>query len=234
VFDTGERDGEGRRVRVTVAWAPEPVRVHPRPFGAVSAVHDIMGRRLGEGTRTAAGEVPLSRDPVYVVSAGGDEAARTPADGRCAYADGPRRRALSAAEHIVLSQRYAARNAAPGKEDGDADPPLGYRLGSRTRMALDVYNFTAEARTVTVTAHPGAGWSARAEGPRRVRVPAMGRTSVEYTLTADRTVRRRVDHRLAFSAVLAGAEDGAGVVPPSVAMVHLKASARRLGGSRGR
>ncbi|MEV5981444.1 hypothetical protein [Streptomyces sp. NPDC052114] len=237
VFDTGERDGAGRPVTVTVAWAPESVRVElPQP-GRVVAVHDIMGRRMEESDRTAAGEVVLSRDPLYVVSAGGDETARRTAERGRAHPGGPGRRVLSAAEHIVLGQRYAARNAAPGKEDGDAAPPLGYRLGTRTRMALDVYNFTTAVRTVTVTARPAAGWTARAagkEGARRVRVrvPAMGRTSVGFTLTADRTVRRRVDHRLAFTATLEGAEEGAGAVPPSVALIHLKSTAGRR--ARGR
>ncbi|MEU7576181.1 hypothetical protein AB0B50_01045 [Streptomyces sp. NPDC041068] len=255
VFATGERDGAGRSVTVTVVWAPEPGRVQLPVQGECLGVRDIMGRRVGAGggavaVVSGAVEVAVSRDPVYVVAAGGEEIVRTRTE-----PPGRRRRERSDAEHIVLSQRYSARNAAPGKDNGDAPPPLGYRLGSRTRMALDVYNFTASERTVTVAADPAEGWSARAEGARRVRVPAMGRTSVEFTLTADKTVKRRVDYRLAFSAELerteyggegegvgVGEGEGVGVgegegeggdgggpgsVPPSVAMIQLKPLARR-------
>ncbi|MFJ2770657.1 hypothetical protein [Streptomyces sp. NPDC087300] len=237
VFDTGEECGSGERgagrVTVTVAWAEKPVRTQLPLRGRCVAVHDIMGRRIDGGDATAIPapvgrgvRVELSRDPVYVVCV--DEAG----NGRPSVATShgerlPRR--LSTAEHIVLSQRYAARDAAPGKEDGDAEPPLGYRLGVRTRMTLDVYNFDAVPRTVTVTAHPADGWTARARGPRRVRVPAMGRVGVGFTLVAGRGVRRRVDHRLAFSAVL---DDGARV-PRSVAMVHLGRAARRGAGEGG-
>ena len=84
-----------------------------------------MGRPLPGGAVTA------SLDPVYLVSSG-----RGPT--RPGAAQPP---ALSPAEHIVLSQRYAARNAAPDKDNGDAPPPYGYRLGRRTRMTVDVYNF---------------------------------------------------------------------------------------------
>ncbi|MFE0171293.1 hypothetical protein ACFWZ2_03170 [Streptomyces sp. NPDC059002] len=225
VFATGERGAGQGGETVTVAWSVEPVRAELPVRGRCVAVHDIMGRRVaadvtGDGVRGV--RVRLSRDPVYVVCVDdGPTGVRTTPVGE---GSGPRppRRTLSPAEHIVLSQRYAARNAAPGKEDGDAGPPLGHRLGTRTRMTLDVYNFHAVPQAVTVTAHPADGWTARPRGPRRVRVPALGRVGVEFTLTADRTVRRRVDHRLAFSAV---PEDGA-AVPRSVAMIHLKGRAR--------
>lgn len=84
-------------------------------------------------------------------------------------------------------------------------------------MSLDVYNFTSTSRTVTVKASPAGGWSARAEGPTRVEVPPQGRTTVPFTITAGSGVKRRTDHRLAFTATLDGDE-----VPPSVSLAQLK------------
>ncbi|MGW3940311.1 hypothetical protein [Streptomyces phaeochromogenes] len=192
----------GRGESVRVLWAAKPVRI-PVP-GAT--VHDIMGRQMA----TASAEVTVSRDPVYVVTA---TAARPKA-----HPTPPHRPSLSPAEHIVLSQRYPARNAAPNKDNGDAEPPLGYRLSRRTRMSLDVYNFTSTSRMVTVNApRPAGGWSARAEGPTRVEVAPKGRTAVPFTITAGSGVKRRTDHRLAFTATLDGDE-----VPPSVSLVQLK------------
>ncbi|MFF9777884.1 hypothetical protein ACF1HJ_30010 [Streptomyces sp. NPDC013978] len=119
--------------------------------------------------------------------------------------------------YAELSQRFAARNAAPNKNDGDAEPPLGYRLSRRTRMSLDVYNFTGASRTVTVRALPARGWAARAEGPTRFEIPTQGRTTLDFTITADGGVKRRTDHRLEFTATLV---DGT-AVPPSVSAVQL-------------
>ena len=150
----------GRGELVRVLWAAEPVRV-PVP-GAT--VYDVMGGRAA----TDGDAVTVSPDPVYAVTPGG---APTRPERL------PRPHALSPAEHIVLSQRYSARNAAPNKDNGDAEPPLGYRLSRRTRMSLDVYNFTSTSRTVTVEARPAGGWSARAEARTRVEVPPRGRTT---------------------------------------------------------
>ncbi|WP_405543865.1 hypothetical protein OG478_22120 [Streptomyces phaeochromogenes] len=189
----------GRGELVRVLWAAKPVRI---PVSGAT-VYDVMGRRAA----TDGGAVTVSRDPVYVVAPGGDSTRPVRAP----------RRALSPTEHIVLSQRYAARNAAPNKDNGDAEPPLGYRLSRRTRMSLDVYNFTSISRTVTVKARPAGGWSARAEGPTRVEVPPQGRMTVDFTITAGSGVERRTDHRLQFTATLDGDE-----VPPSVSLVQLK------------
>ncbi|MFD9332593.1 hypothetical protein [Streptomyces sp. NPDC060065] len=207
-FDTGR--GES----VSVLWAAEPVRVD---LGGRAVVHDIMGRRIP----STDGTVTVSRDPVYAAvefaaETGIDNAVTAGGNSRPARPE-PRRRALSPAEHIVLSQRYHARNAAPNKNNGDAEPPLGYRLGRRTRMHLDVYNFTGTRRTVTVKARPTAGWWVRAVGPARVEVPPQGRTTLEFTITAGRTVPHRTDHRLDFTATLDGA-----TVPPSASLVQLR------------
>ncbi|WP_326722604.1 MULTISPECIES: hypothetical protein [unclassified Streptomyces] len=191
----------GRGESVRVLWAAKPVRI-PVP-GAT--VHDIMGGQMA----TASAEVTVSRDPVYVVTA---TAARPKA-----HPTPPHRPSLSPAEHIVLSQRYPARNAAPNKDNGDAEPPLGYRLSRRTRMSLDVYNFTFTSRTVTVRARPAGGWWVRAVGPARVEVPPQGRTTLEFTITAGRAVAHRTDHRLDFTATLDGE-----AVPPSVSLVQLR------------
>lgn len=196
VFDSG------RGERVTVVWAERPVRWERRPAGPV---HDIMGRRLPAGR-----PVTVSRDPLYITSPAPTAASRQTL---------PRSRApLSPAEHIVLAQRFPARNAAPGKEDGDAPPPHGYRLRRRTRMTVDVYNFGDRAREVTLSARPvGGGWTVRAEQATHIRVPAGGRVGVDFTLAAGRSVQRRVDRRLTFRAMLDDRTD----IPASVALIHL-------------
>ncbi|MDN3023114.1 hypothetical protein [Streptomyces sp. S.PB5] len=212
VFDSG------RGELVTVVWAERPVRIAGAgsTYGVVERAYDIMGRRL------PCGDVTVSRDPVYLVTPGarGAVPAARPGLSPVTTSSPPSPPSpLSPAEHIVLSQRYAAREAAPGKQDGDAPPPYGYRLGRRTRMAVDVYNFGAEAREVTVTGRvPADGWSLRAVRGTRVRVAAGGRVSVGFVVTAQGSVRRREDVRLTFRARL---DDGS-AVPRSVALVHLK------------
>ncbi|MGW0824026.1 hypothetical protein [Streptomyces sp. NPDC002845] len=206
----------GRGERVTVLWATgRPVRL-----GLPGTAYDLMGRRIP--TPGGATTVTVSKEPMYVVSpsARPRTPTRRPSHGRRLS----HHRRLSPAEHIVLSQRYPARNAAPGKDNGDAPPPLGYRLDRRTHMTVDVYNFNGSAQHVTLTPCPAPGWSVRSRGPVRVRVPAQGRTSVGFTVTADGSVPRRTDHRLAFTAVLDDGSDGSEEceVPVSVAMVHLK------------
>ncbi|MFC9507951.1 hypothetical protein [Streptomyces sp. NPDC057002] len=202
-FDSGH--GE----RVTVVWAERPVRLDRYTRGTA---YDMMGRRLPTGR-----PVTVSRDPLYVVTA---DAPAPPAATR------PRAR-LSPAEHIVLAQRFSARDAAPGKDDGDAPPPHGYRLGRRTRMTVDVYNFDDTAHNVTVAAEPiGDGWTVRAEQGRkgqkgwkgRIHVPAGGRVGVNFTVRAESSVPRRIDRRLTFGARL---DDHTGV-PTSAALIHLK------------
>ncbi|GGS66199.1 hypothetical protein GCM10010270_41970 [Streptomyces violaceus] len=205
----------GRGERVTVVWAQRAVRLDRYVTGAA---YDMMGRRLPTGR-----PVTASRDPLYVV---------TPADPPRPSATTRPRARHSPAEHIVLAQRFSARDAAPGKDDGDAPPPHGYRLGRRTRMTVDVYNFGDTARQVTVAAQPvGGGWTVRAEQGRaeqgreaqgreatRIRVPAGGRTGVNFTVRARSSVPRRIDRRLAFGATL----DDHCEVPASVALIHLK------------
>ncbi|MBR8642046.1 hypothetical protein KEF29_28805 [Streptomyces tuirus] len=199
VFDSG------RGERVTVVWAERPVRIDRHLTGAA---YDIMGRRIPAGR-----PVHASRDPLYVVTSGALEA--SPTTTRASTRPSP-------AEHIVLAQRFPARNAAPAKDDGDAPPPHGYRLGRRTRMTVDVYNFSDTVRQVTVRAQPvGGGWTVRAEQDReriRIRVPAGGRIGVGFTVRAGGSVRRRTDRRLAFGAAL----DDHTQVPPTVAFIHLK------------
>ncbi|MFH0519885.1 hypothetical protein ACHBTE_22275 [Streptomyces sp. M41] len=211
-------DGCGRRV--TVVWAEARAgaeagghgRVRVALPGSAGVAYDIMGRRIGQRTAVFA-----SPDPVYVVS-------RAPASSATAVTPQSRgghrsRCPLTPAEHIVLSQRYAARNAAHGKDDGDAPPPYGYRLGRRTRMTVDVYNFGDSARPVTVTAQAmGAGWTVGAVGGTRVYVPAEGCVGVGFVVVAGRSAKRRTDQRVAFRARL----DDGDEVPGSVALVHLK------------
>ncbi|MGX1562192.1 hypothetical protein [Streptomyces sp. NPDC055506] len=197
----------GRAERVTVVWAERPVRLDRYARGTA---YDMMGRRLPTGR-----PVTASRDPLYVV---------TPADAPAPPAAARLRARLSPAEHIVLAQRFSARDAAPGKEDGDAPPPHGYRLGRRTRMTVDVYNFDDTAHHVTVAAEPmGDGWTVRAEQGRkgrkgRIHVPAGGRVGVNFTVRAESSVPRRIDRRLTFGARL---DDHTGV-PASAALIHLR------------
>ncbi|MEU0198859.1 MULTISPECIES: hypothetical protein [unclassified Streptomyces] len=236
VFDSG------RGERVMVLWAERPVRVD-----VAGVAYDLMGRRLRAGPVTvsrdplyvvspsapATGPASVASAPPVApatpvamatpaVSASSVVSAHSVVSAPSVRAAAHPRARLSPAEHIVLAQRFPARNAAPGKDDGDAPPPYGYRLGRRTRMVVDVYNFGATACHVTLAARPvGDGWSVRAESGRReerIRVPAGGRVGVGFTIRAGSSVRRRTDRRLAFGATL----DDHSEVPASVALIHLK------------
>ncbi len=203
--------GTGRRV--TVAWADPGSGVTEMvvPGRAPAEVYDIMGRRSGRVA--AGGRVRMSADPVYLVQDGA-----VPDD--VASPDGGAR-PLSAAERIVLAQRFDAADSAPNKADGDARPPLGHRLRTRTRMSVDVYNFNDAPATVTLTPRAFGGWTVRPDRRPQVTVPRMGRVSVDFTVVAGKQVRRGVDHPLVFEAVL----DGHGV-PPSVSRIQRRSRRR--------
>ncbi|WP_030669591.1 hypothetical protein [Streptomyces sp. NRRL B-1347] len=204
-------DGAGRTVTVVCAPRARSVDV-PVPDGP-TRVYDIMGAPRGTPPRSRRGTVRVkaSRDPLYLVTDAPPERRPKPpaGDGRT------RTRPLSPAEHIVLDQRFAAAESAPNKADGDAEPPLGYRLGGTTRMHLAVYNFNPTARTVTLTARPPAGWSVTPRRVTEVRVPARGRVRVPFTVTAGARVTTGVDHPLTFEARLGDEQ-----VPPSVSLVQ--------------
>ncbi|MUN35728.1 hypothetical protein [Actinomadura litoris] len=202
---------------VTVVWADKPTRVDVPTPGRRVEILDIMGARQGVATpaRNGTVRVAASPDPVYLAS---DAAAP-----KTAPAAAPVRRAKpSRAEHIVLAQRFAPRNAAPNKNgDGTEGPPHGYRLDPATSMNLDVYNFSDTAQTVTVTARAYGGWSVRPStgSAATVRVPAHGRVSVPHTVTAPAAVRRGVDYPLVFDATTDGRP-----VTPSVGRVQRPAA----------
>ena len=194
-----------RRRAITVLWADRPTPVEVPVRGATVHVYDIMGVRRATRTTSAAGvRVAASLDPLYLVTDGGRGLrARPPANDERRT----RRRRLSAAEHIVLDQRFSA----------DAEPQAprsGYRLGARTRMALAVYNFDDRAHTVRVAAHAFAGWTATPAGPTRVRVTPKGRVLIPFTIRAGPRVGSEIDYPLVFDARL-----GTRVVPPSVARI---------------
>ncbi|MBV9381282.1 MAG: hypothetical protein JO242_11495, partial [Streptosporangiaceae bacterium] len=191
---------------VTVVWARSPAKVDVPVPGDGVRMYDIMGASHPV-LATARGAVRLvaSPDPVYLVSGGGAGLAARPAarDDRRTI---PR---LPAADHIVLNQRYAAA-AMP------APPPFGYRLRRTTAMSLDVYNFNATPQTVTVVPHAWGGWVA-APAAQTVSVPANGRVSVPFVLTARATVHPWADYPLVFAASMAGRPG----VTPSVSRILL-------------
>jgi hypothetical protein len=148
--------------------------------------------------------VVASLDPLYLVTHGGRGLrARPPGDDE--RRTRPRRR--SAAEHIVLDQRF------PAGADPHA-PPFGYRLGARTRMTLAVYNFDERTHVVRVAPHAFGGWTAWPRGPVRVRVAPKSRVLLPFTIRAGTRVRSGIDYPLVFEATL-----GARPVPPSVARI---------------
>lgn len=214
VFDAGGH-------AVTVVWgAPTDVDV-PVP-GRHVEIYDVMGRRTGTAEADDAGtfQIAASGDPVYLVSDAAPTGAARPSP-TAAVGDGDGdgsggERGFTPAERIVLDQRYGAGNQAPGKQDGDAEPPLGYRLGRTTDMAVDVYNFGDAPQTVRLSVRPDDGWSVTATGGDTVEVPPLGRVSVPFTVTADDGVVAGVDHRLVVEATV-----GDDPVPPSVARVQL-------------
>lgn len=170
--------------QVTVLWSDRPRKVNLK-----GEAYDLMGAPF-KG---------LIHEPVYLVTKGrsGQREAR------------PQKRPLSDAEHIVLSQRYP--------EGSTPEPfkfPWGYRVGKKTRMTLDVYNFTDTPQTVRVTTKSEAGWTISPAGRRTIRIPAQGRVSVPYDIFVGTKVRPGVDYSLIFEATL-----GERRVPPSAARV---------------
>jgi hypothetical protein len=191
---------------VTVVWARSPTKVDIPVPGDGVRIYTIMGASQ-RTPATARSVVPVvaSPDPVYLVSDGGAGLAAKPTaqDNRRTV---PR---LPAADHIILNQRYDAA-AAP------TPPPSGYRLHRTTAMSLDIYNFNATPQTVTVVPHAWGGWRV-VPAEQTVSVPANGRVSAPFVLTAGATVHPQVDYPLVFSASI-GARPG---VPPTVSRILL-------------
>ncbi|MDX6706613.1 MAG: hypothetical protein QOI48_2459 [Solirubrobacteraceae bacterium] len=194
-----------RRRAITVVWADRPTTVDVPVRGGTVQMYDIMGvHRATRPTRDGGVRVIASLDPQYLVTDGGRGLrARPPANDERRT----RARRLSAAEHIVLDQRFLA-NAEPH------GPRSGYRLGARTRMTLAVYNFDERTHAVRVAAHAFGGWTATPSGPTRVRVAPQGRVLIPFTIQAGKRVRTAIDYPLVFEATL-----GARPVPPSVARI---------------
>ena len=193
-----------RRRAITVVWADRPTPVDVPVRGDTAHTYDIMGvRRTTRATRDGGVRVIASLDPLYLVSDGRRLRARPPANDERRT----RTRRFSAAEHIVLDQRF------PTDDDPQA-PRSGYRLGARTRMTLAVYNFDERPHAVRVAAHAFGGWSASPVGPTRVRVAPKGRVLIPFTIRAGQRVGTEIDYPLVFDATL-----GARPVPPSVARI---------------
>jgi hypothetical protein len=202
VFGNGDKT-------VTVLWAAKPTTVNVPVQGARVDVYDIMGGRKQAIPSGNTVRVMASADPVYVVTK------RPAAVGPAPSAEQTAK--PSTAEHIVLNQRYATANMPPGKDNGDAPPPHGYRLDATTRMLVDVYNFTDRPQTVVLSGRASGGWSVRPATRTTVRVSAKGRVSVPFVLDSGGKVAPGLDHRLVFEATLGGDR-----VPRSVAWIQLK------------
>lgn len=99
-----------RRRAITVVWADRPTPVEIPVRSGSAHVYDIMGvRRATRATHDGGVHLIVSLDPLYLVTDGGRHLRARPA------ANDERRtrtRGLSAADHIVLDQRFPA----------DADP----------------------------------------------------------------------------------------------------------------
>ncbi|QOV40804.1 hypothetical protein IM697_21865 [Streptomyces ferrugineus] len=212
---------DGRGHTVTVVWADAPQDAEheiPVPAGRVR-VYDVMGRHRETAHTTGAVRLRLTPDPLYLVADGSARAAHTDVSGPSAGSAGsigsagpPR---PSAADHVVLNQRWPGRNAAPGKDNGDAPPPHGYRLGRTTRMTLEIYNFADRDQYVELRARVDEGWEVSAAQQTAVRVPAQDRTRVAFTIRAGSRVRTGRDHTLAIEATADGRR-----VTPSVSWIQ--------------
>jgi hypothetical protein len=171
---------------ITVVWAGRRTPVDVPVRGGPAHVYDIMGaRRATRAPRGGGVHVVASLDPLYLVTHGG-RGLRARAPGNDERRTRPRRR--SAAEHIVLDQRF------PAGADPHA-PPFGYRLGARTRMTLAVYNFDERTHVVRVAPHAFGGWTARPLGPTRVRVAPKGRVLLPFSIRAGTRVRSGISRR---------------------------------------
>jgi hypothetical protein len=191
---------------VTVVWAPSPTKADVSVPGGGVRMYDAMGAsQHTSATARDVVRVVASPDPIYLVSDGGAGLAAKPT-ARNNRRTVPR---LPAADHIVLNQRYGAA-AAP------TPPPSGYRLHRTTAMSLDIYNFNATPQTVTVVPHAWGGWLV-APAAQTVSVPANGRVSAPFVLTAGSTVHPKVDYPLIFAASIGGRPG----VPPSVSRILL-------------
>ncbi|WP_166355228.1 hypothetical protein [Phytoactinopolyspora limicola] len=193
--------------QVTVLWAESETEADVPVAGDAVDIYTIMG----EHTDTVAvddGSVTVTATPDvrYVVS---DADASVAEPGETGEDAG--REPLSAADRIVLNQRFA--DAAP------EPPPFGYRLADETtEMTLDVYNFDDADHEVTVAAQAFAGWTVDG-GVQSVTVPAHGHVELPFTVTAGPDVTPGVDYPLVFDAAIGDDQP----TTPSVSRIQLAA-----------
>ncbi|MBT2206567.1 hypothetical protein [Actinomadura sp. NEAU-AAG7] len=205
VFDSGTQN-------VTVLWAAKPTQVKLPISGRVDR-YDLMGAPQGPAERATDGtlHITASPDPIYLVSQRTERRPHRP------HGEQRLRRVPSAAEQVVLSQRYAAANAAPGKDNGNTEPPVGYRMGTTTRMWLDAYNFGDRPQKISLSGRVSNGWTIRPGAATTITIPPQGRVSVPFTITAGTRPRPGIDYDLTFTGTLAGRP-----IPPSASWIQLK------------
>lgn len=102
------------------------------------------------------------------------------------------------ADRVVLTQHYPAAVSANARENGYALP-----IDAPTTMSLDVYNFNDTAVSGTITGTAQDGWAV-ADPVRAVTVPAGGKVTVEFAISATADVQLNKKSPLTFGGEFAG------------------------------
>lgn len=139
--------------------------------------------------------VNVSPDPIYL-RVNGD----VPVDTSAAPEPTPTpvETTFGTGDRVVLMQNFPAAVSGNAREGGYALP-----IDKPTTMTLDVYNFNDAAVTGTITGTAADGW-AIADRTRNVTIPAHGKTTLEFQISATANVQLNKKSPITFRGEIQG------------------------------
>jgi len=176
--------------QVDVLWSETAQTINLPAVGTGGEVTDLMGDTQPAIPSAGMITVSIGPDPVYVAQSGvtGGGTPSTPVT--------PNLATLTAAERVVLTQRYEAEAVDQSKVFG------AYRLSKQTAntVEVDVYNLHDAPFNGVIEATASGGWQL-AQASQPVQVAAYGSATVTFELTAGPQVDNMVKAPIEFRAV---------------------------------
>lgn len=170
------RDGNDT---VTVLWSNSPRQVTLQGDASEAVRTDLMGRKAtlvpsaGDGSYAVA----VGPDPVYVRMQGEPEGLAAGAARQAAEREAGAE-PLTAAERVVLSQRYPADVQANSKKNGYV-----LQMDQPVTLSVEVYNLNDEPMTGTIEGQALGGW-VLGEASKPVAIAPFSKAVVTFTLSA--------------------------------------------------
>lgn len=183
---------------VLVLWGTSSTAVTLSLEQPQAVLTDFMGRKQ---TLTPAGDgsysIPVGNDPVYVRIAGNVSVPLS--GGSVSGTDSvPPATPLTAAERVVLVQRYPQEVSADSKK-------YGYTLAADqpTTVKVEAYNFNDVPMTGTIEGVAGGGWTL-SETSKSVTIQPFEKAEVEFQVSAGPNVVPNLSSPISFQGTFGG------------------------------